>query len=153
MNDENKIYNNNVKNYSLYNNLQDNKSKLMPFNIITQQDVGRLWSRISLKKCLQLSNFGNFLKLIEPNKSWKIFCGWLNQSCKVIFYKMAERKIEYHGSKSITGRFNLFKNIIIVKEQRVEDSWSKIYTFGLRFTLMGRVNSYQFRILSNQINI
>jgi len=62
-----------------------------------------------------------------------------------------ERGMEYHGSKSITG-----KNIPashkpgIVKEQRVDGS-SCINSIHLRYTLMGFERNYQVKIPSNQI--
>ena len=48
---------------------------------------GAVWSRKSLM-CLQLSNFGNALKLLVPGDGLKAIRGWNNYSCKVISQKI-----------------------------------------------------------------
>ena len=48
---------------------------------------GAVWSRKSLM-CLQLSNFGNTLKLLVPNDGLKAIRGWNNYSCMVISQKI-----------------------------------------------------------------
>jgi hypothetical protein len=60
---------------------------------------------------------------------------------------MIEKEMDNRGSKSIT----CFKSVI-VKEQRLDDSWQGEYTPRLRYSLMGFERNYQVKILSNQIN-
>ena len=80
-----------------------------------------------------------------PSCLCKITDGWINCLCKVISYKIIEKEIDYRGSKSIMYNF-------IVKEQRVDGSWCRVYTPHLRCTLTGFERNYQVRILSKQIN-
>jgi hypothetical protein len=104
------------------------------------------WFRKSLM-WEKLSNSGDLLKLLVPNHSRKTVSGWTNYSGKVTSHKMIEKEMEYSGSKSIT----CFKSVI-VKEQRLDDSWHGEYTPRLRYSLMGFERNYQVKILSNQIN-
>jgi len=78
----------------------------------------------------KLSNSGETLKLIIPNYCWKVICGWINNLCMVINYKISEKKIGYRGSKSVKN----FK-FKTVKEQRVDGSWCNY--LHLRYTLQG----------------
>ena len=92
------------------------------------------------------SNSWNILKLILPSFSWEIISGWANHSGKVTIYKISKNKIDNHGSK-----FTIIKVNIVLKEQRVNDSWYGINLPYLRYTLTGFERNYQIRILSNQI--
>lgn len=50
----------------------------------------------------------------------------------VISLKMSENNMDHRGSKSI------ILNSMVVKEQRIDDSWSiKLGLMGLRYTLKG----------------
>ena len=155
-----------------------NNSKLRPFNRI-MGDVGKMqyfpaWSKewrnsvyhynSNLIKNFpvrwlgkssniwdKLSNYGNPLKLMVPNYSWKTICGWINYSGKVISQKMSENKMGNRVSKSV-----VLENVT-VKEQRVNGSWcgGASSNLGLRThlrcTLMGFERNYQVKIPSNQI--
>jgi hypothetical protein len=61
----------------------------------------------------------------------------------VISHKIDEKTMGYSGSKLI------FNNI--VKEQRVDGSWSIIKPMFLRCTLMGFERNYQINNLSKQL--
>ena len=80
----------------------------------------------------KLSNSRDILKLLVPNHSWKTIGGWANYSGKVISLKICENKMDNRGSKS-----TILDNIV-VKEQRVNGSWSvKLNLTDLRVTLTG----------------
>jgi hypothetical protein len=79
----------------------------------------------------KLSNSGELLKLKVPSYSWKTISGWINYSGKVTSLKICENKMDNRGSKS-----TVFKNTV-VKEQRVDGSWSIKDLIGLRCTLTG----------------
>lgn len=80
----------------------------------------------------KLSNSGEVLKLKVPSYSWKTISGWSNYSCMVTSLKMSENKMDNRGSKST------ILNSMVVKEQRVDGSWSiKPHLIGLRYTLKG----------------
>lgn len=80
----------------------------------------------------KLSNSGELLKLKVPSCSWKTMCGWSNNSGRVISLKMSENEMDNRGSKSI------ILNSMVVKEQRVDGSWSiKPHLMDLRCTLRG----------------
>jgi len=79
----------------------------------------------------KLSNSGELLKLKVPSYSWKTISGWSNYSGKVTSLKICENKMDNRGSKS-----TVFKNTV-VKEQRVDGSWSIKDLIGLRCTLTG----------------
>ena len=66
----------------------------------------------------KLSNSGDILKLKVPSYSRKAISGWSNYSGMVTSLKMSENEMGNHGSKSI-----IVKNMV-VKEQRVDGSWS-----------------------------
>jgi len=57
------------------------------------------WIGISLL-CLQLSNSGDFLKLIIPSYILNFISGWSNHSGMVISYKINENEMDNRGSKS-----------------------------------------------------
>ena len=71
---------------------------------------------------------------------------------------MIEREMGNRGSKSIIlvsgirallridQLFGLQSKSIVVKEQRVNDNWSGVYTPRLRCTLMGFERNYRVRI-------
>ena len=101
---------------------------------------------------VKLSNSGEILKLLVPSNIWKNICGWINYSCMVIIQKMRENKMDYRGSKSVSGLYtptSLKPNI--VKEQRLDGSWHNDNTLCLRYNLMGLERDYQLKVLSNQI--
>ena len=80
----------------------------------------------------KLSNSGELLKLKVPSYSWKTISGWSNYSGMVTSLKMSENKMDNRGSKSA------ILNSIVVKEQRVDGSWSiKSQLMDLRCTLWG----------------
>lgn len=84
----------------------------------------------------KLPNSGELLKLKVPSSSWKTISGWSNYSGTVISFKMSENEMDNRGSKST------ILNSIIVKEQRVDGSWSscsnkKANLMDLRCTLRG----------------
>ena len=80
----------------------------------------------------KLSNSGELLKLKVPSCSWKTMCGWSNYSGMVISLKMSENEMDNRGSKST------ILNTMVVKEQRVDGSWSiNPHLMGLRCTLRG----------------
>lgn len=80
----------------------------------------------------KLSNSGEVLKLKVPSCSWKTTSGWSNYSGTVTSLKMSENKMDNRGSKSI------ILNSIVVKEQRVDGSWSiKPQLMDLRCILKG----------------
>ena len=80
----------------------------------------------------KLSNSGELLKLKVPSCSWKTMCGWSNYSGTVISLKMSENEMDNRGSKST------ILNTMVVKEQRVDGSWSiNPHLMGLRCTLRG----------------
>lgn len=80
----------------------------------------------------KLSNLRNFLKLILPSISWKTISGWSNYSGKVTNLNICENKMDNRGSKST------ILNSIVIKEQRVDGSWSvKSNLTDLRCTLKG----------------
>jgi hypothetical protein len=72
----------------------------------------------------------------------------------VISQKIIEKEMGYRGSKSVADLYIPTKHhkSVIVKEQRVDGSWCNNLLLRLRCTLMGFERSYQFGILSNQIN-
>ena len=64
---------------------------------------------------------------------------------------MIEREMNNRVSKSITGsKWPTSHKPVIVKEQRVDDSWHGVYSPCLRYTLMGFERNYQIKVLSNQ---
>lgn len=80
----------------------------------------------------KLSNSGDSLKLKVPSYSLKTISGWSNYSDKVTSLKICENKMDNRGSKSIVLKS------MIVKEQRVDGSWStELRSVGLRCTLLG----------------
>lgn len=80
----------------------------------------------------KLSNSGELLKLKVPSSSWKTMSGWSNYSGTVISLKMSENEMDNRGSKST------ILNTMVVKEQRVDGSWSlKPNLMDLRCTLRG----------------
>ncbi len=80
----------------------------------------------------KLPNSGELLKLKVPSCSWKTMSGWSNYSGTVISLKMSENEMDNRGSKST------ILNSMVVKEQRVDGSWSiKPHLMGLRCTLRG----------------
>ena len=101
------------------------------------------WSRKSNFTGSKLSNSGNTLKLLVPNHIRNNMCGWINHWGMVISQKISEQNMGYRGSKSDRNWF--------VKEQRVDGSYPKRDTLGLRCTLMGFERNYQIKVLSKQI--
>ena len=97
---------------------------------------------------LKLPNSGDSLKLMIPSYFRKIISGQNNYLGTVTSHKMSENEMGYRGSKSILNN--------IVKEQRVDGSWSitkaKSRQMLLRCTLMGFERNYQVKILSKQLN-
>ena len=97
---------------------------------------------------LKLPNSGDSLKLMIPSYFRKIISGQNNYLGTVTSHKMSENEMGYRGSKSILNN--------IVKEQRVDGSWSIIKAKSrqmlLRCTLMGFERNYQVKILSKQLN-
>ena len=80
----------------------------------------------------KLSNSGDILKLKVPSYSRKAISGWSNYSGMVTSLKMSENEMDNRGSKST------ILNSMVVKEQRVDGSWSiKPHLMGLRCTLRG----------------
>lgn len=80
----------------------------------------------------KLSNSGNILKLKVPSYSRKAINGWSNYSGTVTSLKMSENEMDDRGSKSTK------LNSMVVKEQRVDGSWSiKPSLMDLRCTLRG----------------
>jgi len=80
----------------------------------------------------KLSNSGEVLKLKVPSCSWKTMSGWSNYSGTVTSLKMSENKMDNRGSKST------ILNSMVVKEQRVDGSWSiKPHLMDLRCILKG----------------
>jgi len=100
----------------------------------------------------KLSNSGNTLKLRIPNYSRKTICGQTNYLGKVTSPKMMETEMDNRGSKSEIQYPQ--PNIISVKEQRVDGSWSKknLKCLLLRCTLMDFERNYHVKILSKQWN-
>jgi hypothetical protein len=100
------------------------------------------WIRESLLRD-RLPNSGELLKLIIPSK---ILCGWSNYSCMVISYKIIEKWMDNHGSKSnLQDQFE--------KEQRVDGSQYKNFRKKyLIYTLTDFERNYQIRTLSKQNN-
>ena len=79
----------------------------------------------------KLSNSGDILKLKVPSCSLKTISGWSNYSGRVTSLKICENKMDDRGSKSTIPS-------IVVKEQRVDGSWSvKFNLTDLRCTLTG----------------
>jgi hypothetical protein len=83
---------------------------------------------------VKLPNSGNILKLLVPNYNIKVISRWSNYSNKVISQKMMETKMGDRGSKPITYVISTISHNVIVKEQRVDGSYTKLV---LRYTLMG----------------
>ena len=80
----------------------------------------------------KLSNSGDILKLKVPSYSRNAISGWSNYSGMVTSLKMSENEMDNRGSKST------ILNSMVVKEQRVDGSWSiKPHLMGLRCTLRG----------------
>lgn len=81
----------------------------------------------------KLSNSGDILKLKVPNCGWKTKSGWSNNSGKVTSLKIGENQMDNRGSKST------ILNNMVVKEQRVDGSWSikSSKLMDLRCTLGG----------------
>ena len=80
----------------------------------------------------KLSNSGDILKLKIPSCNRKVISGWTNYSGTVTSLKMSENEMDNRGSKSTT------LNNMVVKEQRVDGSWStKPQLMDLRCTLRG----------------
>jgi len=80
----------------------------------------------------KLSNSGDILKLKVPSSSWKTISGWSNYSGTVTSLKMSENEMDNRGSKST------ILISIVVKEQRVDGSWSiNPHLMDLRCTLRG----------------
>ena len=80
----------------------------------------------------KLSNSGDILKLKVPSCSRKAISGWSNYSGTVTSLKMSENEMDNRGSKST------ILNSMVVKEQRVDGSWSiKPHLMDLRCTLRG----------------
>jgi len=80
----------------------------------------------------KLSNSGDILKLKVPSYSRKAISGWTNYSGMVTSLKMSENEMDNRGSKST------ILNSMVVKEQRVDGSWSiKPHLMDLRCTLWG----------------
>ena len=97
---------------------------------------------------LKLSNSGDSLKLTVPSNNRKVISGQNNYLGTVTSCKISENEMGYRGSKSIL-------NCNIVKEQRVDGSWSiKAITkkMLLRCTLMGFERNYLVKIPSVQNN-
>jgi hypothetical protein len=94
-----------------------------------------------------LSNSWYTLKLFISNYNWEIINGWINYSCMVISNKIFEKDMGNQGSKLITSSKN-----VIIKEQRVYDSWQLNNIPCLRSTLTGFERNYQIKIFSYQIN-
>ena len=107
-----------------------------------QRRLGPVWGFGNFSLWDKLSNSGETLKLMVPNYSWKIMCGWINYSCMVISQKIYENIMGDRGSKSV---------YTTVKEQRVDGGWC-VYSTHLRYTLMGFERNYQIKIPSNQMN-
>lgn len=89
----------------------------------------------------QLSNSGDFLKILIPNYIRKYVSGPSNHWCKVISQNIIERARDYRGSKSVVMRLVLFilsSGYSTVKEQRVDGSLYKnilvykVYSNGFR---------------------
>lgn len=103
------------------------------------------WFRKSYFTGNKLSISEDSLKLLIPTSIRKGWKGWINNSFfpkkgkKVTSQKINENKMGYCGSKS---------EIFSVKEQRVNDSFSKSNFLGLRCILMGFERNYQIKILS-----
>lgn len=123
--------------YSYVNN-RENEGELLDKNNSPALRFGKLLSWVIWP------NFGDLLKLLRPNCSWKATSGWGNQSCKVILQKIIERAMGNRESKSI-----MFTNI--VKEQRVHGHKCVEFTH-LRYALMGFEINYQIRIPSKYLN-
>jgi hypothetical protein len=113
---------------------------------------GALGSGIS-HLCLQLSKYGNLLKLLLPSYSRKAISGWISYSGTVIIQKICENKMDNRVSKSIAADLPIHYSVI-VKEQRVDGSYFIPTSKGLklRCTLKGFERNYQVRVPSNQIN-
>ncbi len=80
----------------------------------------------------KLPNSGELLKHKVPSCSWKTISGWSNYSGTVISLKMSENEMDNRGSKST------ILNSMVVKEQRVDGSWSiKPHLMDLRYSLRG----------------
>lgn len=80
----------------------------------------------------KLSNSGDILKVKVPSCSWKTIRGWANYLGMVTSLNMSENEMDNRGSKST------ILNNIVVKEQRVDGSWSiKSQLVDLRCTLKG----------------
>ena len=80
----------------------------------------------------KLPNSGKLLKLKVSSSSWKTMSGWTNYSGTVISFKMSENEMDNRGSKST------ILNSTVVKEQRVDGSWSiKPNLMDLRCILRG----------------
>ena len=120
---------------------------------------------------VKLSNYGEILKLLVPSHLRKYLSGWINYSETVTSQKMTlrllrlisklglkthngfsvEREMNNRVSKSITGsKWPTSHKPVIVKEQRVDDSWHGVYSPCLRYTLMDFERNYPIKVLSNQ---
>ena len=135
---------------NLYNSLNDNKSKIIPFRIVSEY-AGAGWSGKSPAR-LKLSNSGEALKLWLPLNGTKAICKWINNSLMVTTSKMMETEIGNRGSKSIIHTL-----VIIVNEQRVDDSWGKKHTnkgiYHQRCTLIGFERNSKVSSLSKKIHL
>lgn len=67
--------------------------KIIEYPAGWREKLSMLWAK--------LPNSGDPLKLLVLNHNWKIVCGWINYSWKVISQKMMERKMGNLGSKSL----------------------------------------------------
>jgi len=95
----------------------------------------------------QLLNSWNALKLTIPNYNWEIISGWINSLCMVISIKIIEKEMGNQGFKSIISSKN-----VIVKKQRVYNSWQINNIFCLKYTLTSFERNCQIKFFSNQIN-
>ena len=92
------------------------------------------WCRVKGQRVYgdKLSNSGDILKLKIPSYNRKAISGWSNYSGMVTSLKMSENEMDNRGSKST------ILNSFVVKEQRVDGSWSiKPDLIDLRCTLRG----------------
>lgn len=82
-----------------------------------------------------------------PNQNCKILSGWINNSCKVIIYKMMETEMGNRGTISEISYLEI--NKYSVKAQRVDDNrWNFVKKSNLRCTLLDLEKGYQPKILS-----
>jgi NADH:ubiquinone oxidoreductase subunit 4 (subunit M) len=75
-------------------------SVLLAATILKLATYGALWNWNLTFMCLQLSNYGDTIKLMVPNNNCKIISGWTNYSGRVITHEILEKEIGYRVSKS-----------------------------------------------------